>query len=157
MKKIFLFFLIIGLIILVGCNLTSNINSNTQPAPVTIDPGCPYMTGLYERLDAKFEENLTHSFENYTLLSSPLNMELTGFNFTNPNPPIKELNSAVICKKGSEVGENQNYYYCGPFFGSKNIYDNDGTILEKQKVMIEIVLNESKRYKSYICKFIPNS
>jgi hypothetical protein len=62
----------------------------------------------------------------------------------------------VTCYKGSNVGENANYYYCGKhnwasFNGQYLTKDLDGNILSKYEVNLLLVFNSEGEYVETIC------
>jgi hypothetical protein len=143
MKLKYLLFVVILSTLITGCIASQQSGSEKSTQEefscdiIGAEPQLFYVLGNYLD-DPKFV------YWKMRLPTSSLNQQKYQLTSINENDPYLPNEVGSICDYGSEVGENQNYLYCGEIKFSVEEISSEGTILSKKKITLKSVFEVDK-------------
>lgn len=133
-KILILLVLIIAVLVSSGCTTL-----NEEGVKVKASTYCPDFKGLQMKFNNVIDLN---DIQNYDIKSDNYQIKIDCSN---------NLGYYIVCGKGSETGDNVNYFYCKDIDITQKLIDKSGNIIDTSTKTITIVFDENKNYLETRC------
>ena len=147
--KILIPILLVSIIFISGCSDTSNLSTNTNKATQQtetlkeVEEFCPDFSNSSDRLTCG-ENSCTFALlgEGYKLARDG-EYKLYPWDAV-PGQTYPYSFVSAPCRKGSDPGENVNYFYCEGMYTIITETDTEGNILSTRKPAVTLIVSDSK-------------